>query len=238
MDPETVETPTAARAAEVARALEAYHAPLSGPARGGPAKVRYTHDAMIDIIIANPAISQGELSTTFGYSQGWVSIVVNSDAFKARLEQRKEELVDPTLRLTLNERFKALVTRSLDVLQEKLSRDPAQVPDNLALRAVELGSKALGLGGHAPPPPPPIDHLSTLAERLLALQGKARTRPSEVLEYDEGSAAFEPVPAHQPHPAGPSAGQGEATDVCAKPVGAPAATQVHRDEGQGVLGAR
>lgn len=138
------------------------------------AKIRYSHDAMIDQIVMNPAISQGQLASVFGYTPGWVSLVMSSDAFKERLEQRRSELVDPTIRATLEERFKAVVTRSLEVLQEKLSGPVSTIPDNLALRAAELGAKALGIGGNAPPTPQalPSNHLEALAGRLIQLQQK------------------------------------------------------------------
>lgn len=135
-------------------------------------KVRYTHDAMIDMIIMEPAISQNELARRFGYTAGWVSLVMSSDAFKERLEARKGELIDPTIRASLDERFRAVISRSLEILSEKLSAPASVVPDNLALQAAALGAKALGLGAReAPPPPaPPSDHLDRLAERLIALQ--------------------------------------------------------------------
>jgi hypothetical protein len=144
-------------------------------------KVRYSHDAMIDMIIANPWVSQNHLAQVFGYTPAWVSLVMSSDAFKERLAARKAELVDPALVASIEERFRAMVTRSLEVLQEKLSAPASVVPDNLALRAVELGAKALGLGGNAPPPPVqvPSDHLDKLAQRLVALQ--QRSVPSGVV---------------------------------------------------------
>lgn len=132
------------------------------------AKVRYTHDAMIDMIIMDPAVSQGHLASVFGYSEAWVSLVMSSDAFKERLAARKSELIDPTIRATLNERFEAMTRRSLEVLSEKLSRPAHTVPDNLALKAAELGAKALGLGGNAPPPPQSGSRLDELAGRLLS----------------------------------------------------------------------
>ena len=61
------------------------------------------------------------MAKAFGFTPAWVSIVVNSDAFQTRLAARKDELVDPTLRLTLNERFNALVVRSLDPAQRNPS---------------------------------------------------------------------------------------------------------------------
>jgi hypothetical protein len=83
-------------------------------------KVRYTHDAMIDQIILNPSVSQGELARHFGFSQGWVSIMINSDAFKERLAERKAEIVDPVLRTQLEEKLKGAANRALDKLLERL----------------------------------------------------------------------------------------------------------------------
>jgi len=135
-------------------------------------KVRYTHDAMIDMIVENPWVSQNELAVRFGYTPAWVSVVMASDVFKEKLALRRTELVDPAIQATLKERFEAVVARSLSVLQEKLAAPSSVVPDQLALRAAELGAKALGLGGNAPPPAPtlPSNHLELLAARLVALQ--------------------------------------------------------------------
>ena len=144
-------------------------------------KVRYSHDAMIDMIVANPWVHQNKLAEVFGYTPAWVSLVMSSDAFRERLAARRAELVDPTIAASIEERFRSMVTRSLEVLQEKLSAPACVVPDQLALRAVELGAKALGLGGNAPPPPVqvPADHLDRLAHRLVALQ--QRNVPSGVV---------------------------------------------------------
>jgi hypothetical protein len=76
----------------------------------GIAKVGYTHDAMVDQLIATPHISQGELASIFGYSQTWVSQVINSDAFQARLAHRKEQLADPLIIRSIEERPSAAST--------------------------------------------------------------------------------------------------------------------------------
>lgn len=109
-------------------------------------KVRYSHQAMVDMIVANPWISQGELARNFGYTEGWVSQVIASDAFQAYLAKRKDELVDPTLRATIEERFKGLVARSLDILMQKLEGGALKVSDETALKALEIASKAMGYG--------------------------------------------------------------------------------------------
>ena len=144
------------------------------PTMGKVAKLSYSHQDMIDTIIAQPGISQGELAARYGFTQGWICNVMASDAWKSAMAARREEILDPQLRLTVDERFRALTTRSLERLMEKL--DAPQVSDQTVLRAVELGAKAMGVGGNAAPPAPTSDHLAHLAERLLLLQSQVRER--------------------------------------------------------------
>lgn len=125
--------------------LGAKSAPLQGTASaaGAIARVSYSHDAMIDAMIENPAISQNELAAKFGYTVPWVSRICNSDAFLARLAQRKADLVDPTIAASLEEKLRALASASLDVVLEKIVM--TKNPD-LALNAAKLSTTALGFG--------------------------------------------------------------------------------------------
>ena len=113
-------------------------------------KVHYTHDAMIDIIIAKPDVDQNTLAEYFGYSVGWISRIFCSDAFQARLASRRGEIVMPGLLSTFEERLKVLATTSLDLVLEKLeTRDPitGEGPDIATVfKALEIGTKALGYG--------------------------------------------------------------------------------------------
>lgn len=131
--------------AATAAFVRAQSAPLQGTesAALAVARVSYTHDAMIDLLIANPAISQNELAKHFGYSVGWVSRIRNSDAFLARLAERKADIVDPTIAQTIEEKFKVIAAKSLDVIAEKLELAPSFSD---ALNAATLASKALGFG--------------------------------------------------------------------------------------------
>lgn len=151
------------------------------------AKVSYTHADMIDFIIMNPGVKQGEIARRYGYTESWVSLVMSSDAFKSALAARKSELVDPTILATINERFDAMTKRSLERLMEKL--DAPQVSDAVVLKAVELGAKALGVGGNAAPvqTAPAADHLERLAERLVALQTKGNTYNGKATEVEDAT---------------------------------------------------
>lgn len=145
------------------------------PTMGRLKRVSYTHAALIDLIIEHPEWDQKDFAAHFGYTEGWMSNIMASDAFQAALASRKEEVIDPELKATVEERFRGLVIQSIKVLQAKLNQ-PA-VSDQVALRAAELGAKALGIGGNAPPrPPADFGRLERLAERLVTLQSGVRER--------------------------------------------------------------
>lgn len=107
------------------------------------AKVSYTHDAMIDLIIANPAMSQNDIAKHFGYTPGWISQVFSSDSFAKRLAERKGELVDTQISLTIEENLAAVARKSCAVLMEKLD---LQGNPHVAVRALDVVTRALGYG--------------------------------------------------------------------------------------------
>lgn len=110
-------------------------------------RVSYSHDKMIDLIIANPRIKQDHLAQYFGYTPAWVSRIMSSDAFRLRMEQRREELVNPIITATLEERFADLALRGAAIMQEKLDQPAELVSFADAAKAVELGAKGLAVGG-------------------------------------------------------------------------------------------
>jgi hypothetical protein len=114
-------------------------------------RVHFTHDAIIDEILMNPAISQNELSTKFGYSVGWMSIVINSDAFQERLAARKGELLDPAIKASLEERAAGAAQRALDRILERLD-SPAQVGAIKTADLVSIAKLAVAPKTQAPPP--------------------------------------------------------------------------------------
>ena len=141
-------------------------------------KVTYTHEGMIDLMVSNPWISQGELAAHFGYSPSWVSQVIASDAFQMKMAERRDEIIDPAIKATMEERFKAIVLQSMEILKEKLSVPAHQVPNNLVLGTMEMASRALGYGARAglesPPAAPSPDRLDILAGRLTTLLTQKR----------------------------------------------------------------
>lgn len=156
-------------------------APAGGPSWPGgtsgakPAiqKVAYSHEAMIDLILANPGISQNAIARHFGYTPSWVCQVMQADAFQMAFAARRAQIVDPALMLTVEQNFKALVARSLDILQQKLNKPADEIPDQLALRAFEISSRVAGYGHNDQPQLTARQevhvHLEELGSGLVAL---------------------------------------------------------------------
>lgn len=103
-------------------------------------KVGIAHDAIIDIMLARPRIEQKELAELFGYSKGWICRLVNSDAFQARMAQRKADLTDPGIARRINARLQGLTIQAVDTLSRKLD-----ATDSAELALESLGLATVGL---------------------------------------------------------------------------------------------
>jgi hypothetical protein len=163
--------------------------PLSAyAARGGAAnalrKVRYSHDAMIDAIIENPTVSQNELAAAFGYTPTWISQVINSDAFRERLAERKDELVDPRIRMSVEERIRGLADKSIEVLLEKLHETRNM---NVAVRALDVAARSLGYGARA-----------SAAVQINNYVAHIPPRAADAATWVEGYASSGPETSRQP----------------------------------------
>lgn len=125
------------------------HRPWESPEVGHPegvvsGKVQITHDAIIDFLVANPRATRRQIADAFGYrSEASISVILNADAFQARMAARREGIIDPILVAKLEDRMKGLVSQSMTILERKLeTSDDA----NLALKVFDSTTKAAGYG--------------------------------------------------------------------------------------------
>jgi len=194
---------------------------VKGTWKQGPVRLQYSHEALIDAIIANPTATNAQLGQLFGRTAQWVSIVKNSDLFREKLYERRAQISDPLLEASLDERFNILAKRSLEVLINKMARPEAEISDELALEAVKLGAKAKSIGGfgnriqvetHAPD----VDRIERLAERLSALNGGTKPQGVSDVPFVEqvaaagGSVRSDALPAD--HAAAPAVGRNDAPE--------------------------
>lgn len=98
---------------------------------------------LVDEVLSSPGASLGELSRKFGLSRAWLSTVMNSDAFGEMLQARRAEVVDPVVAAKLNDKLLALAEVSAEVVTERVE---AGGDAKLALKAIEVATRALGMG--------------------------------------------------------------------------------------------
>jgi hypothetical protein len=106
-------------------------------------KISHTHDQLLDAMLANPTATNGQLAQQFGYTQAWVSTIIHSDLFQAKLQERQDEVFGEVA-ISVKDRITALAHDSLNRLHQKIlvENDTGALID-----ASELAIKALGFGG-------------------------------------------------------------------------------------------
>jgi DNA-binding Lrp family transcriptional regulator len=123
--------------------------PGDSPLASKPApiqKLRYSHEAMIDLLLSEPWISQNELADRFGMSPSWISTIICSDLFQSALAKRRELLVDPEVRASMKLQLEGVFARSMEVLRHKLDKRPDEIPDQLAVQVAKMAGQSLGYG--------------------------------------------------------------------------------------------
>lgn len=110
----------------------------------GLKSVTRTLDGVIDFMLANPHMSTKDIAKECGYTPSYLYTVQQTDAFQAQLKARKEELLDPILKATLEDRMKGLAQKSMEVVMERLSKP--LVSEDYALEVMKASTKALGFG--------------------------------------------------------------------------------------------
>ncbi len=55
-------------------------------------RISHTHDQIMNWLISNPEASLRECADYFQYSQAWLSQIIHSDVFQAKLKERQDEV--------------------------------------------------------------------------------------------------------------------------------------------------
>lgn len=142
----------------------------------------YTPQALVQFILANPGWTHQQYGEAFGCGSAWFAGVLASQSFQTALDPVRGQIHDPSITATMDERFRALTMQGLSVLQSKL--DGKEVSDFLVVKAVELGTKALGMGQAVPvtvEAPKEVGAEAVAARIMQAMaDAKARTNATAV----------------------------------------------------------
>jgi hypothetical protein len=96
--------------------------------------------------------------------------------------ERAAELEDPTIKASIEDGLKGMAARSMEILKEKLANPASIVPDNLALRTLELTTRALGYGARESTVNVQVNmeaHLEKLSENLTGLLSRKKLEALE-----------------------------------------------------------
>ncbi|NIS77767.1 MAG: hypothetical protein GTO00_09175 [Deltaproteobacteria bacterium] len=171
------------------------------------AKVGWWHEAIVDWMLENPDGKLGECAAHFGRTQGWISVIINSDAFKELLEQRKL-LHAHMISLTLTEKLEGIAHQSLDALEESLEahKDGGTMSVGCARDTAEMALKALGYTARSKGAlnvnvsPGGNVNISTASPEVLAEARRKMKEMQDARYNDQRQAPGEQEPALLPAP--------------------------------------
>lgn len=105
--------------------------------------IQPVHEAFANYMLINPGCTLREMGAVFGYSQGWISRVINTDMFRAYMAQRQVEVnsfVAADLPSKLSAAAHIATERMIEVLEK--TEDPDLI--------LESFDKVLHRYGYAP----------------------------------------------------------------------------------------
>lgn len=107
--------------------------------------IRHWHEQIVDWMLQNPHKTQGEMADFFSKTQAWISSVINSDLFREykalRFTQHQDNISHSVI-----ERVSGLAGLSIEVLEERIKEERADIPLGIVLDSASLMLKSLGYG--------------------------------------------------------------------------------------------
>lgn len=108
-------------------------------------RYRWWYDGIIDWMIANPGAKLYECAEHFQKAQSTISLIVNSDAFKMRLAERRKEF-EAVHDAAIIGKTTEVALRALDVMLDQLDKKRDKIPLKDANEIANTALKRLGYG--------------------------------------------------------------------------------------------
>lgn len=144
------------------------------------------HEEILLWLLEHPFAKLSECAIACGVTQGWLSQIIHSDLFQARLAEVRGGILNVGV-LSLHEKVSALASEAVDALLEKLPEieDPEQL-ESIA----DMTLKRLGFGTSSAPAAsaPVINNNIIIADKASLAQARDIVR--------EVKAALPPLNAH------------------------------------------
>lgn len=107
-------------------------------------ELSWWHDALIDLLIAQPQLRAKHLAEHFSVTPGWISTVTNSDSFREAYALRRGDVESHILQ-GVTQKAETVALTSLDRIQEQLEDNDKLTMGQLK-EAATLGLETLGYG--------------------------------------------------------------------------------------------
>lgn len=104
------------------------------------AKLNSVHLALMDFMLQRPEASLREMADYFGYSVSWLSIVTNSDVFRAAFAERRVD-IESRIAADIPTKLRGIAAQTLDKLAAKVEEieDPAFIKETADMVLHRLG---------------------------------------------------------------------------------------------------
>lgn len=108
-------------------------------------KMKWWYEHLADFMIAHPSARQNDLAAHFKRAPGTISTIINTDAFKAYLRQRRAQY-EASLDQEVRGKLLNVANRGLDFLLDGLEKKRDSIPINVLQDVVDKSLKNLGYG--------------------------------------------------------------------------------------------
>lgn len=109
-------------------------------------KMRWWYEHLADYMIAHPTARQNDIAAFFKRAPSTISIIINSDAFKAYLRQRRADYTDG-LDTAVQQKMLNVADKSFDMILERFEKKRDSIPLGDLFKAVELTQKVAEKSG-------------------------------------------------------------------------------------------
>jgi hypothetical protein len=154
------------------------------PARAEIKSVSHIHESVMNWMIANPTRSLAACAQEFGYTQAWLSTMIHSNLFQARLRE-KQDVLFGDLATSLNDKLAAGADIGVTKLVTQLekSEDPKFIKETTTMMLDKLGfgaSNRVGGPGVVHNAPVQQNYYMASAADLAEARGRIMHAPEPV----------------------------------------------------------
>lgn len=108
-------------------------------------KIAWWHESIVDWELQNPDRTMGDCARALNVTEPWLSIIRNSDIFRAYSERRRA-IHSRAVSRSIVDQVESVAKLSLDVLEERLAKERETVGLGVVNNACSMTLKALGFG--------------------------------------------------------------------------------------------